>query len=198
MAQVLPKGARVKVVKGRKSNGVTGTIFWVGDNKYGEGKRYGLKGDDGATHWVAAEHCEAWDAPPEPVEAPDLVRGDRVAFQRDGEPDEGEVFWVGPSRHGPGTRVGVKTHDDETLWFDARQVKKLDGAAAPSPRGPRPPRPSPDVPDMPDAPDVPFAPPDAMESGPVELGGDEPPPWEPEGYVDEDEPPPLADLDWVE
>mgnify|MGYP000082207142 CR=1 FL=1 len=205
MAEVVPKGARVKVVKGRKSQGVTGTVFWIGDNKYGEGKRYGIKGDDGATHWVGADMCEAWDKPPEPVEEPDLVRGDRVRFERDGEPDEGEVFWVGPSKHGPGVRVGVKTHDEETLWFDARQIEKVDGSApAPRPAARRaPPAARPVNDDLPPPPDdLPaFAPADARElDGPPDLG-DEPPPWEPEGMVgddDDDEPPPLADLDWVD
>jgi len=201
MAGVLSKGERVKVVKGRKAKGVTGTIFWVGDNKYGEGKRYGLHGDDGATHWVNADSCEAWDEPPAPVEEPDLVRGDRVSFQRDGEPAQGEVFWVGPSKHGPGTRVGVKLGDDETLWFDARQVDKLADDAPPPGAGPAPaahpdgaPAPEAALPPMPDMPD--FAPVDAAAAAPIE--GDEPPPFEPDGFVDDGEPPPLADLEWVD
>lgn len=181
----LSKGARVKVVRGRKSEGVTGTIFWVGDNKYGEGKRYGLHGDDGATHWVASDQCEPWDRAPEPVEAPDLSRGDTVAWEADGERVHGEVFWVGASKHGPGTRIGVKTPYDETLWFDARQVEKVDPSevrsAPTADAGPPPPS------DLPD-----FAPADSSYGdGPPD---DEPPPWD--DAPDYDEPPPLHELEW--
>ena len=43
------KGDRVKVTSGR-SEGVTGTVFWMGQNKYGPGDRFGVRGDDGQTH----------------------------------------------------------------------------------------------------------------------------------------------------
>ena len=52
------KGDRVRVVRGRKSKGVEGTIFWEGPNKYGEGTRLGLKDADGEVHWVPSEHVE--------------------------------------------------------------------------------------------------------------------------------------------
>jgi hypothetical protein len=190
---VLSKGARVKVVRGRKSEGVTGTIFWVGDNKYGEGKRYGIHGDDGATHWVAAEYCDPWDAPPEPVETPDLVRGDQVSWEVDGVRVYGEVFWVGASKHGPGTRIGVKTPDDETLWFDARQVDKVEGEAA-APRG----RPQVTAPARASEPPPDDLPPFAPADGGIPAGmpDDEPPPWEPDEIEGGGEPPPLSDLDW--
>lgn len=184
---VLSKGARVKVVRGRRSEGVTGTVFWVGDNKYGEGKRYGIHGDDGATHWISAEHCDPWDKPPEPVETPDLVRGDAVSWERDGEVYYGEIFWVGASKHGPGTRVGVKDADGESLWFDARQVSKAEG---------QPPRRAPAADAAPPPDDLPaFAPVDS-EVGAPPGDGDEPPPWEPDEIEGGGEPPPLNDLEW--
>ena len=44
---MVDKGQRVKVIKGRKAVGVTGTVFWIGDNKWGEGKRIGDIGGGG-------------------------------------------------------------------------------------------------------------------------------------------------------
>lgn len=132
----LGKGDRVRVVGGRKSKGATGTIFWVGENKYGEGQRFGLHGDDGETHWIPEEHCEPWsEAPPEPT-GPEVQRGDRVRWTEGEQPLEGEVFWLGPNKFGPGTRCGVKDDDGETHWVDSRKLipgdhERRPGAAEP-------------------------------------------------------------------
>jgi hypothetical protein len=189
---ILERGARARVVGGKTAKGVTGTIFWIGDNKFGEGKRYGLKGDDGQTYWVPSEHVEADDKPaPAVVPAmsasppgPALVRGDRVAWRApDGDERWGEVFWVGASKRGDGAvRVGVKDPGGETLWFDASQLRVVDGAPPPSPRKVAAVAPA----------DVPASP----------FDDDEPPPWDDEpgaaeastddDFFDGDAPPP----DW--
>ncbi|MEN0064292.1 MAG: hypothetical protein AAGA48_19235 [Myxococcota bacterium] len=131
------KGNRVAIVKGRKGNGATGTVFWIGDDKYNEGqKRLGVRGDDGETYWVSADYVELTDVPEAEPGEPDYEKGDRVAFTNRGEEGIGEVFWVGPSKHGPGYRVGIKLEGDEDLWLDSRQVRRLDdeaGSVAPAP-----------------------------------------------------------------
>jgi len=44
----LQKGQRVVLLKGDTS----GEVFWTGQSKYGAGMRYGVRADDGQTHWV--------------------------------------------------------------------------------------------------------------------------------------------------
>ncbi len=124
------KGTRVKIVKGQKGVGVAGEIFWIGDNKYGPGKRFGVRGDDGETYWVDAELVEASDeAAPAVEDSGELFqKGDRVAFEVGGREGEGEAFWIGDSRRG-GQRLGVRpTDDDEAVWLDARQARRVDSA----------------------------------------------------------------------
>lgn len=134
------KGDRVKVIGGKKSLGVTGTIFWVGENKYGEGQRFGIRGDDGETHWVAEELCEATRETMEVPEGPEIGKGDRVQWGEGDDLLEGTVFWLGPNKFGPGTRIGVKDDDGETHWLDSRRLTQVAEGAAPAPRPPRAPR----------------------------------------------------------
>ena len=117
----MQKGDRVKVVKGRKAKGVVGTVFWLGDNKFGEGKRLGIEGDDGETYWVPEDYAEATDEPAPEIEPPE--KGARVRFELQGVTVEGTVFWTGPSKSGRGYRLGVKDADDEPHWLDARRVE---------------------------------------------------------------------------
>lgn len=124
----LKKGDRIKVIKGRKAKDVVGTIFWFGDNKFGEGKRLGIEGDDGETYWVPEDYVEPTkDEAPE-VEPPE--KGARVRFEFQGVMVEAEVFWSGPSKSGRGHRVGVKDGEGEPHWLDARKVEIVveDGA----------------------------------------------------------------------
>jgi len=132
------KGDHVKVIGGRNSKGVTGTIFWVGENKFSEGQRFGIRGDDGETHWVPEEHCEASKEVMEVPEGPELDKGDRVQWTVGDGAAEGEVFWLGPNKFGSGTRVGVKDELGETQWFDSRRLSKVDVPSTPSahPDGP--------------------------------------------------------------
>lgn len=124
----MEKGSRVKVVKGRKVPiGTVGTVFWIGDNQWGEGKRLGIEGDDGETYWTAASNCEETDEAPVEIEPPE--KGARVRIEEDGEPHEGEVFWTGPAKSGNGHRVGIRCDDGETRWADARKVEILAGSA---------------------------------------------------------------------
>ncbi|MCB9669746.1 MAG: hypothetical protein H6734_09780 [Alphaproteobacteria bacterium] len=116
----MEKGARVKVVRGRKVPiGTVGTVFWVGDNPYGDGQRLGIEGDDGETYWTAGKNCEVTEEEAPEIEPPE--KGARVAFEEDGEAHEGEVFWSGPAKSGNGFRVGVRCDDGETRWVDARK-----------------------------------------------------------------------------
>lgn len=67
-------------------------------------------------------------APKSPAEvgaqaAPDLAKGDRV---RSTAGLEGEVFWLGPSKFGPGQPVGVRDASGETHWLDADDVEAID------------------------------------------------------------------------
>jgi len=137
----MKKGARVRVVRGRKSQGVEGTVFWEGPNKYGEGTRLGVKDAEGETHWINAEHVDLLDAdadadadaeeaeksaPAGP--APDtslLQKGARVGW--DG--GAGTIFWVGQNKFGPGFRLGVTGDDEQKHWLDAAEVQVLEAAA---------------------------------------------------------------------
>ena len=117
----IDKGSRVVVTKGKKSVGATGTVFWIGDNKFGEGKRLGIEGDDGETHWIPMEYVEATEMQAPDVEAPE--KGSSVSWGEGEEQRTGTVFWVGESKSGKGWRVGVKDAEEETHWLDARQLQ---------------------------------------------------------------------------
>lgn len=117
----MQKGDRVKVVKGRKAKDVVGTIFWLGDNKFGEGKRLGIEGDDGETYWVPEEYVEPTNEVAPEIEPPE--KGARVRFDFRGVTVEATVFWTGPSKSGRGYRIGVKDGEDEPHWLDARRVE---------------------------------------------------------------------------
>lgn len=126
----MDKGTRVEIVRGRNGKGAVGTVFWVGDDKFDEGsKRLGVRGDDGETYWVSSNNVERTGAEPPDDDGPELEKGDRVGWRRGEEEGEGEVFWLGPSKHGGGVRVGVRDDAGETHWFDARQLTPLGGAA---------------------------------------------------------------------
>lgn len=115
------KGSRVLVVKGKKSVGTVGTVFWTGPNKFGEGLRLGIEGDDGETHWIPEDYVELTDLQAPEVEPPE--KGSTVSWM-DGElPRGGTVIWVGESKSGRGYRVGVKDDDEEVHWLDARQLE---------------------------------------------------------------------------
>lgn len=173
------KGDRAAVVSGAKDLGVRGEVFWVGENKYGPGLRYGLRGDDGETYWVDEANIgtEA-DAPPAPEppppdESPPIAKGARVEITggRQGKGVVGEVFWVGESKYGPGMRYGIRADDEQTYWIDGRHVTQIEapteGAAAPA-GGPPDAAPMPDPDEFADF--VEEAPPDDIPFPP-----DEPP-----------------------
>jgi hypothetical protein len=129
------KGDRAAVVDGRQGVGTRGEVFWVGENKYGPGMRYGLRGDDGATYWLEETQIGSEKDAPEPPPKPArgavkaLDRGARVEITNGkGKGQTGDVFWVGESKYGDGMRYGVKSGDDETFWVDDHEVKELEGA----------------------------------------------------------------------
>ena len=132
------KGDRAAIVSGKNPLGTRGEVFWVGENKYGPGMRYGLKGDDGQTYWLNDEEIGSEEgAPPPPPpkpksDKPVLDKGTRVKIV--GTKDagvEGEIFWTGQSRYGPGMRYGVK-NGEETYWVDEENVEVVETPAAAS------------------------------------------------------------------
>ncbi len=131
------KGDAVAIIGGKRDVGVRGEVFWVGPNRYGPGFRYGVKARDGRTLWVDEAHVGSEEgAPPEPPppERPVLDKGApvRITGGREGVGEEGEVFWVGESKFGPGMRYGVKNAEGETFWVDEAEVEALDGGGASS------------------------------------------------------------------
>lgn len=144
MGQEMKKGDRVVVVRGRKAQGEEGTIFWFGPDKYGDGMRAGVKIDNGETHFLKSEYLkvigqEEQDAEEEraPVERLDeegavqLKKGQRVRWQDGGQSGEGDLFWVGENKFGPGLRVGLTDEDKQKHWLNDDQVQVID----PDPEG---------------------------------------------------------------
>ncbi len=131
----MDKGSRVRITSGPQT-GITGTIFWSGKDKYNGGKRFGVRGDDGETHWVGESIVEATDAPEPVADGPTFEKGDRVAFKQQGQVGTGTIFWLGDSRQG-GQRLGVRNDadPDNAVWIDARFCKRSDSEAPPSARG---------------------------------------------------------------
>jgi hypothetical protein len=151
------KGTRVKVFKGRNAVGTTGVIFWIGENKYGDGKRIGLEGDDGQTYWLPMENvqetsevAEAENTGPEPK------KGSKVRWGSGETEGFGTVFWLGAAKNGRGSRVGVNDAHGETHWLSAKQVTVIDDL--------------PDTPAASSAPDMPEGP--SWESAP-DYGDDD-------------------------
>ena len=130
----MDKGSRVRITTGPGA-GVTGTIFWSGKDKYNGGMRFGVRGDDGETHWVGERAVEATDAPEPVVDGPSFEKGDRVEFKQQGQVGTGTVFWTGDSRRG-GQRLGIRNDEDpdNAVWLDARFCK---ASNTPEPAGGR-------------------------------------------------------------
>ncbi len=136
MRRTVDKGTRVEIVDGRQGKGQSGTVFWTGKNKWGDGERLGVRGDDGETYWVSDQDVEVTNAKaPEQPAGPTFEKGDRVAFKQRGQEGTGTVFWIGQSRSGPGQRLGINDDNgEEAVWLDARLARALDGESpAPSP-----------------------------------------------------------------
>ncbi len=185
----MDKGTRVRIIDGPGRDQL-GTVFWVGENRYGSGSRFGVEGDDGRTWWINDTDCEALAGGEDPgrPEGPTFDKGDRVGWTLRGVEGTGKVFWIGESRRG-GQRLGINDdHGEEALWLDARQVHRLEDQSEPAPQeeastgGSAPPAESTWEP----AP-APTGPP-PMDGPPVDDG------WYDSlaASVDEDEPPPDA------
>ncbi len=123
-------GTNVKVVAG-KSAGVRGVVFWQGDNKFGDGKRFGVKDASGTAHWVDQDHVEIDTEAPE---APAVDKQDQTEPPHDkgtavkvvsGEAEgaEGEIFWIGESKFRGGSRYGIKDEEGQTHWVDHDEVE---------------------------------------------------------------------------
>lgn len=135
-AKEFGKGAKIKIIGGTEGVGKVGHIFWWGDSKFGDGMRAGVKGEDEETYWVDEENL-GWpdEEIPEDIlelaeQASQFGKGDRVRVTGGKSADaEGVIFWWGESKWGDGMRAGLKTDDDETVWADAENLEKLEGAA---------------------------------------------------------------------
>ncbi len=60
-------------------------------------------------------------------------KGARVAIVagKQGKGMRGEVFWIGESRYGKGSRYGVRGDDGETYWIDEDKLGPEDAVPAP-------------------------------------------------------------------
>ena len=144
----------MKVFQGKKAPiGMTGLIFWIGDNKYGEGKRIGLQGDDGETYWIPMDDVQP-SAEVQQTESsgPEPTKGANVKWGREGGEKFGTVFWLGPAKNGTGNRIGVNDQGGETHWLSARQVSVIDSLPAHDEPPSSASSPVADAPDMPDGP----------------------------------------------
>ena len=153
----MEKGTRVRITAG-EGEGVTGSVFWTGKDRYREGMlRLGVRGDDGETYWASQSDVNVCDDPLPAGEH--FEKDDRVQFRVRGEQGTGTVFWIGESRNGPGQRLGIRddANPEDAVWLDARMVKHLDADADPGPapapeRGtPTPPAPRAEAPPIDDA-----------------------------------------------
>lgn len=197
----MDKGTRVKIERGGSGKGVAGSVFWVGENKFGGGKRLGVRGDDGQTYWVNSEDVDDESAPPPPPPptGPAPEKGDRVRWTQGGASGLGQIFWVGESKHGPGKRYGVNCDDGETRWLDQRFVEPSD---EPAPAGGPPQGSGPGQDRRPSPSPAPFGggvDDDEVDDGyiggggwdgsePPDMGDDPPPPEPPADLDDEDIP----------
>lgn len=132
----MDKGTRVKIINGNGKDQV-GTVFWTGKDRYGDGLRLGVRGDDGETYWISQRDVEKSDAVL--PEGDTFDKDDRVRFRKDGVECYGTVFWLGQSRNGPGQRLGIRDDNDpeEAVWLDARFAEKLaEGEGPPAPAAP--------------------------------------------------------------
>ncbi|MEM9070387.1 MAG: hypothetical protein AAGE52_17920 [Myxococcota bacterium] len=129
MSDDIGKGTRVRITGGQ-GTGQSGAVFWEGPNKFGPGKRFGVRGDNGETYWVDDENVEIDDsapaaAPPVEAEEAKFEKGDAVrVVSGESEGASGEVFWIGESKFRPGMpRYGVRDESGETHWVDQIEVE---------------------------------------------------------------------------
>ena len=129
------KGTRVKIIRGNGKDQV-GTVFWTGKDRYNDGLRLGIRGDDGETYWASQRDCEVSEEELPVGETFD--KGDRVRFRNRGVEGYGTVFWTGQSRNGPGQRLGIRddADPDEAVWLDARFAERLEEGEGPPPPDP--------------------------------------------------------------
>ena len=115
----LPKGTRVFARRLGKAD-IRGQVTWVGPSRYGDGHRYGVRADDGSTHWV-----DEADITPEAVSAAAganaIQRGTRVRVI-DGPHAgvEGEVYIASAAG-----RFGVRDDDEETCWVEEKHLERV-------------------------------------------------------------------------
>ena len=117
-SHLLKKGTRVFARQLGKAD-VRGAISWVGPNRYGSGYRYGIKGDDGGTHW-----CDEDAVTPESAPVPgkdEVQKGSRVKIIKGPHAGvEGDVFTAGAAG-----RFGVRADDEETYWANKAELERI-------------------------------------------------------------------------
>jgi len=115
LSRLLEKGTRVFARQLGKAD-IRGSITWAGPNRYGNGYRYGIRADDGSTHWVDEDGVTPEAAP---APAGGIQKGSRVTVT--GGPHagvEGDVYIVGDR-----DRFGVRDDDEETYWVDKKHLE---------------------------------------------------------------------------
>ena len=115
----LPKGTRVFARRLGKAD-IRGKVTWVGPSRYGDGHRYGVRADDGSTHWV-----DEADITPEagsaPVSADAIQKGTRVRVTQGPHAGvEGDVYIADAAG-----RFGVRDDNEETCWVDGKHLQKV-------------------------------------------------------------------------
>ena len=114
---MLKKGARVFARQLGKAD-IRGSITWVGPSRYGDGYRYGVKADDGSTHWVDEDSVIPEAGPSEPG-ADEIQKGSRVRVIGGAHAGvEGDVYTAGAAG-----RFGVRDDDEETYWVDSEHLE---------------------------------------------------------------------------
>ena len=113
----LKKGTRVFARQLGKAD-VRGHITWVGPSRYGNGHRYGIKDDDGGTHWVN-EDCVTPEVDPSAQSDGEIGKGSRVRIT-EGEHAgvEGDVYVAGPTG-----RFAIRDDDEETYWVERKHLE---------------------------------------------------------------------------
>lgn len=115
----LPKGTRVFARRLGKAD-IRGTITWVGPSRYGDGYRYGVRADDGSTHWVDEADITP-EAGPATVSADAIQKGTRVSVTKGPHAGVvGEVYIASAAG-----RFGVRDDDEETFWVEGKHLQKV-------------------------------------------------------------------------
>lgn len=131
-ALMVEKGSAVEVFKGRKVPiGTTGTVIWIGADRYKRGAfRVGVKDEAGEVHWTAEDNVRVTDGAARLTDLDEIARSTALRITRlikDGQAND----WVSAhrSRGGAlGNRFSVGEKQIAALLAETGR-DKIDGAA---------------------------------------------------------------------